>query len=235
MSRPISGPHKLSPEILVRAYAAGIFPMSEGRDDPAIFWIDPQLRGIIPLDSLHISKSLRKVLRRGTYRVTANTCFERIIKECAVPRQGQDTEHGRIQETWINDEIMRAYTEMHHLNLAHSIEVWQGNDLVGGLYGIHLKGAFMGESMFSRVPNASKIALVHLVLRLRISGFSLLDTQFITDHLASMGGVEISGQDYQGRLERALLIDAHFLGSPSKGAIESELVKMFSQSNSHIS
>lgn len=235
MTRPIPGPYKLTPEILVRAYAAGIFPMSEGRDDPAIFWVDPQLRGIIPLDGLHISKSLRKVLRRDTFRVTVNTCFADIIEHCAVPRPSQNDHCGLITDTWINTEIIRAYTELHHIGLAHSVEVWQGDDLVGGLYGIHLKGAFMGESMFSTRNNASKVALAHLVARLRLGGFALLDTQFITEHLASMGGLEISARDYQDRLEYALEIDGQFSNVLSPGEISSELDKMFSQSNSQIS
>jgi len=235
MTRPIPGPHKLNPEILVRAYAAGIFPMSEGRHDPAIFWVDPQLRGIIELDALHISTSLRKVLRKGQFRVTANTCFARVIEECARPRPSQDDHHGHVKETWINDEIIRAYIEMHTLGLAHSVEVWKDEALVGGLYGIHLKGAFMGESMFSRTANASKVALAHLVARLRLGGFALLDTQFITEHLASMGGVEISGQEYQDRLINALEVEAQFLAAPSDVGIWSELERMFSQPKSQIS
>ena len=232
MARPIPGPHKLSPEILVRAYAAGVFPMSEARDDPTIFWVDPELRGVIPLGGLHISRSLRKVLRKGPFTVTTDTCFADVIEECARPRPDkQGGEHG----TWINDEIIRAYTEMHHLGLAHSVEVWQDEDLVGGLYGISLKGAFMGESMFSRVPNASKVALAHLVARLRIGGYTLLDTQFLTEHLASMGGLEIDGQDYLERLERALGVDAQFPGEVSEEALSSEFDSLFSQSKTQTS
>ena len=232
MARPIPGPHKLTPEILVRAYAAGVFPMSEARDDPTIFWVDPQLRGIIELDGLHISKSLRKVLRRGDFSVTCDTCFDRVIEECAQPRPDSESEEGG---TWINDEIMRAYCEMAALGLAHSVEVWERDALVGGLYGISLKGAFMGESMFSRAPNASKVALVHLVARLRLGGFRLLDTQFLTEHLSRMGGIEISGQEYIERLERALEVEAQFTGSPSGDALSSELEMMFSQSKTHTS
>lgn len=233
MARPIPGPHKLTPEILVRAYAAGVFPMSESREDPTIFWVDPELRGVIPLDGLHISRSLRKVLRQGRFRVTTDTCFARVIAECARPRPDKEGgEHG----TWINDEIIRAYTEMHHLGLAHSVEVWaDGDDLVGGLYGISLKGAFMGESMFSRATNASKTALAHLVARLRIGGYALLDTQFLTEHLASMGGIEISGRDYLERLERALGIDAQFPASVSDAELSSEFDSLFSQSKTHTS
>lgn len=232
MARPIPGPHKLTPDILVRAYAAGVFPMSEAQDDPTIFWVDPELRGVIPLDGLHVSKSLRKVLRRGNFRVTTDTCFERVITECAKPRP---EEGGEESDTWINAEIVRAYCEMAALGLAHSVEVWQDDDLVGGLYGIALNGAFMGESMFSRAANASKVALAHLVARLRLGGYVLLDTQFLTEHLASMGGIEISGQDYSERLERALGVDAHFVGSPCGEALSSELEMMFSQSNTQTS
>jgi len=235
MSRPIAAPHKLTPEILVRAYASGIFPMSEGRHDPDIFWVDPQLRGIIPVNGLHVSKSMKKVIRQGQLSVTCNTCFDAVIEACAHPRPAQQEESDHIDDTWINDEIIRAYVDMHHLGLAHSVEVWDQNKLVGGLYGIHLKGAFMGESMFSRCSNASKIALIHLVGRLRIGGFSLLDTQFITPHLATMGGIEISSQDYQDRLERALNIEAQFTAAPSEAALSSEFEMMFSQPKTQIS
>lgn len=207
MSRPIPGPHKLSPEILVRAYAAGVFPMSESRDDPTIFWVDPRLRGIIPLDELHVSKSLKKTIRKNTFEVRCNTAFERVIEACALPRPDRSGGDG---ETWINDEIIRAYNEMHKMGLAHSVECWRGDKLVGGLYGVSLRGAFCGESMFSNETDASKVALVHLVARLRLGGYALLDTQFLTDHLKRMGAVEISNREYLERLERALGVDAKF-------------------------
>ncbi|MCK4940005.1 MAG: leucyl/phenylalanyl-tRNA--protein transferase [Rhodospirillaceae bacterium] len=207
MSRPIPGPHKLSPEILVRAYAAGVFPMSESRDDPTIFWVDPQLRGIIPLDELHVSKSLKKTIRKNTFEVRCNTAFERVIEACALPRPDRSGGDG---ETWINDEIIRAYNEMHKMGLAHSVECWRGDKLVGGLYGVSLRGAFCGESMFSNETDASKVALVHLVARLRLGRYVLLDTQFLTDHLKRMGAVEISNREYLERLERALGVDAKF-------------------------
>ena len=207
MSRPIPGPHKLSPEILVRAYAAGVFPMSESRDDPTIFWVDPRLRGIIPLDELHVSKSLKKTIRKNTFEVRCNTAFERVIEACALPRPDRSGGDG---ETWINDEIIRAYNEMHKMGLAHSVECWRGDKLVGGLYGVSLRGAFCGESMFSNETDASKVALVHLVARLRLGGYVLLDTQFLTDHLKRMGAVEISNREYLERLERALGVDAKF-------------------------
>ncbi len=203
MSRPIPGPHKLSPEILVRAYAAGVFPMSESRDDPTIFWVDPKLRGVMPLDQFHVARSLKKVVRRGDFEVTANRDFNAVIDQCARPRPGHN-------ETWINDEIIRAYTEMHEMGLAHSVECWHEGELVGGLYGISLRGAFFGESMFSTRANASKVALVHLVARLRLGGYALLDTQFLTEHLKSFGAIEISGREYLERLERAMGVDGTF-------------------------
>ena len=232
MTRPIPGPHKLSPEILVRAYAAGVFPMSESRHDPTIFWVDPELRGVIPLDGLRISKSLRKVLRKGDFTVTADQDFQAVIEACAEPREDK---RGGPPGTWINDEIIRAYTEMHQLGLAHSIEVWREGRLVGGLYGISLKGAFMGESMFSRETNASKVALAHLVARLRLGGYGLLDTQFLTEHLASMGGVEIDGREYLERLERALGLEAQFPLDASPADVAAELEILFSQSRTHTS
>jgi len=239
-ARPIPGPHKLSPETLVRAYAAGVFPMSEARDDPTIFWVDPEMRGVIPLDGLHISKSLRKVLRRGAFTITADQAFHRVIEACAQPRPGHDDKEGDPGGTWINDEIIRAYVEMFELGLAHSIECWQDGELVGGLYGISLRGAFMGESMFSTRTSASKVALVHLVARLRLGGFALLDTQFITEHLSTMGAVEISGWEYIERLQSALSIDGQFPGGmtgndPSDAELSSEIESLFAQSLTHTS
>ncbi|MCK5166183.1 MAG: leucyl/phenylalanyl-tRNA--protein transferase [Rhodospirillaceae bacterium] len=181
--------------------------MSESRDDPTIFWVDPQLRGIIPLDELHVSKSLKKTIRKNTFEVRCNTAFERVIEACALPRPDRSGGDG---ETWINDEIIRAYNEMHKMGLAHSVECWRGDKLVGGLYGVSLRGAFCGESMFSNETDASKVALVHLVARLRLGGYVLLDTQFLTDHLKRMGAVEISNREYLERLERALGVDAKF-------------------------
>jgi len=230
-ARPVPGPHKLTPEILVRAYAAGVFPMSEARDDPTIFWVDPEMRGVLPLDRLHISKSLRKEVRRGLFTVTTDSAFKQVITTCAQPRPGQDGHMG----TWINDEIIRAYIEMFELGLAHSVECWQDGTLVGGLYGISLKGAFMGESMFSTRTNASKVALVHLVARLRLGGFVLLDTQFITNHLKTMGGIEIAGQAYLERLEHAFSVDAQFPTAPSSGELSGALETLFTQSLTHTS
>ncbi|NQV46852.1 MAG: leucyl/phenylalanyl-tRNA--protein transferase [Rhodospirillaceae bacterium] len=212
MSRPTPGPHKLTPEILVRAYAAGIFPMSEARDDPGIFWVDPKLRGILPLDDFHISKSLRKVLKKRPFQVTVDTDFRAIIEACADTPRGEG-------DTWINDQIIDAYTELHDMGLAHSVECRMDGKLVGGLYGVALKGAFCGESMFSARTNASKVALVHLVARLRAGGYVLLDTQFITDHLERFGAIEIPARHYLLRLEEALQVDGDFYcGGDSSGS-----------------
>jgi leucyl/phenylalanyl-tRNA---protein transferase len=204
MSGVTPGPHTLTPEILVRAYAAGIFPMSEGRDDPSIFWVDPQLRGVLPLDDFHISHSLKKTLRKGIFEVSFNTDFRAVIEACAeTPRPDQGT--------WINDPIINAYTELHQLGVAHSVECRKDGALVGGLYGVSLNGAFCGESMFSHATDASKVALVHLVARMKLSQMILLDTQFVTDHLRTFGAIEIPARHYQTKLENALGSSAKFL------------------------
>ncbi|SMX43064.1 leucyl/phenylalanyl-tRNA--protein transferase [Actibacterium lipolyticum] len=189
----------LTPDLLLQAYASGIFPMSEARDDPEIFWVDPRQRGILPLDGFHISRSLRRRILKEQFQIRVNTDFAGVVRHCA------DRE-----ETWINDTIFDLYEQLHQRGFAHSIEVWDGEELVGGSYGVALGGAFFGESMFSRRTDASKIALAYLVDRLRQAGFTLLDTQFITDHLASLGGIEISRADYHVRLSNALNVVADF-------------------------
>lgn len=193
----------LNPDILLRAYASGIFPMARNRRDQKLYWIDPELRGIIPLDAFHVPKSLRKVLKRGAYEIRVDTALERVMVECAAPTAERP-------DTWINDEIVRLFVELHQLGMTHSVEVWRADELVGGLYGLSLGGAFFGESMFSRVTDASKVALVHLVARLRWRGYLLLDTQFVTDHLQRFGAVEIARQDYLRRLARAVEHKATF-------------------------
>lgn len=189
----------LSPEILLRAYAMGIFPMSEGRDDPEIHWVDPRRRGVLPLDGLHVSRSLGRTLRSGRFRVTADTAFEAVVEGCA-----------DRQETWISHRIQQLYVTLFALGFAHSIEVWQDDALVGGVYGVTLGAAFFGESMFSRRNDASKVALAHTVDRLRAGGFRLFDTQFLTPHLASLGGKEITRADYHRCLAEALTQNARF-------------------------
>lgn len=183
----------LTPDILLRAYAMGIFPMSDGRDDPEIHWIDPRRRGVLPLDGFHLSRSLAKRIRSGSYRITTDTTFDAVVEACAAR-----------DETWISHRIQRLYLQLHRLGLAHSVEVWKGPDLVGGVYGVTLGGAFFGESMFSRATDASKVALAFAVHRLRAGGFRLFDTQFLTPHLASLGGIEIPRADYHRRLAAAL-------------------------------
>lgn len=190
---------ELTPSLLLRAYAAGVFPMADSAEAEEVLWVDPQLRGIIPLNQFHAPKSLRKLVRRGDYTVTVDKDFEGVIAGCAA----RDT-------TWINDEIRRLYLSLFRMGYAHSVEVWRDEELVGGLYGVKLGGAFFGESMFSAARDASKVALVYLVARLKTGGFQLLDTQFVTDHLANFGARTISRLRYHELLELAINAPADF-------------------------
>ncbi|HEV2080384.1 MAG TPA: leucyl/phenylalanyl-tRNA--protein transferase [Allosphingosinicella sp.] len=183
----------LDPELLLRAYSVGVFPMADSRDAPDVYWVEPRERAVIPLDRFHLSRSLRKTLRSGAFKVTRDLAFAQVVQECA-----------SREETWINAEIERGYIRLHELGHAHSIECWQEGDLVGGLYGVRLGAAFFGESMFSRARDASKVALAWLVARLRVGGYRLLDCQFMTEHLRSLGAVEIDQKDYLGLLALAL-------------------------------
>lgn len=192
---------------LLDCYARGVFPMAEGRDDPRIFLLEPDERGILPLDAFHIPRSLRKSVRQDLYDVTVNMRFEDIVAQCAKSAPGRE-------DTWINDDIRRLYTDLHNLGHAHSIECWQGDKLVGGLYGVSLGGAFFGESMFSVARDASKVALVHLVARLRAGNYSLLDTQFMTEHLTQFGGTTIAREEYRSILETAKRGSGDFLALP---------------------
>ncbi len=185
---------KLTAELLIKGYSLGVFPMAESRRSDAIQWIDPRDRGIIPIDGLHISRSLRKSLLKLKYDIRLNHDFAATVRACA-----------DRDETWINDTLYAAYCELHTRGYAHSLEVWQDNQMVGGVYGVALGGAFFGESMFSRRTNGSKIALAWLLARLRFGGYSLFDTQFMTDHLQSMGGIEIPRNLYHQHLRSALL------------------------------
>jgi leucyl/phenylalanyl-tRNA--protein transferase len=187
----------LTPDILVRAYAAGIFPMAESAEDPNIFWVDPERRGIIPLDQFHVPRRLRRTVRSGAFSIRCDTAFEQVIRGCASPAADR-------QRTWINEEIITLYHALFEQGLAHSVEAWQDGELVGGLYGVSLNAVFFGESMFSFRRDASKVALVHLVARLIQGGYTLLDTQFVTDHLQSFGAIEIPRADYRRRLNAAL-------------------------------
>ena len=191
----------ITPELIIRAYRAGIFPMSEDAEDDDMFWVSPEMRGIMPLDGFHLSTSLRKAIRKSGFVVRVDTDFDAIIDGCAQPDEGRET-------TWINRTIRSVYGELFRRGVAHTVEVWDGAELVGGLYGLAIGGAFFGESMFHRRTNASKMAMAHLVERLNAGGFVLLDTQFVTDHLASLGGIEIPRSDYEERLAAALLISA---------------------------
>jgi leucyl/phenylalanyl-tRNA--protein transferase len=187
----------LDPELVLRAYALGVFPMAEDRDDPEVHWIEPHRRGVIPLDGLHVPRRLARTIRSGRFEVRVDTAFEAVIAACAEPNPVR-------RETWINDAIILAYTALHGAGFVHSVETWHEGRLVGGLYGVALGAAFFGESMFSRESDASKVALVHLVERLRRGGFVLLDTQFITDHLKRLGAVEIPRDRYLRQLADAL-------------------------------
>jgi leucyl/phenylalanyl-tRNA---protein transferase len=191
----------LTPEILLSAYAQGLFPMAERRDDPTLFWVSPDKRGVIPLDSFHVPKRLARAVRSNRYRVTSDQAFVKVMRACAAPAPGRE-------QSWINDEILRLYTALHAGGHAHSIECWEGDELAGGLYGVSLGAAFFGESMFSANRDASKVALVTLVEMLRRGGFLLLDTQFLTPHLTQFGAYEIPREDYLARLHVAIAREA---------------------------
>ncbi len=191
-----------TPDLLLHAYASGIFPMAESREDPEVFWVDPMHRGIIPLDGFHISRSLARRMRRGGYEVTVDADFEGVLDACA-----------EREETWINATIRGLYLELHAAGHAHALEIRDGGALVGGVYGVALGGAFFGESMFSRRTDASKQALAYLVDRLRVAGFTLFDVQFLTPHLQSLGAIEIPREQYRGLLAEALEREADFAGA----------------------
>ena len=190
---------EVTPELLLRAYAAGVFPMAEARDDPVLHWVDPPRRGVLPLDGFHMSRSLRRSLLRARWRVSVDEAFAEVMHGCA-----------DRPETWINDPILELSRALHARGHAHSVEVWEGEALVGGVYGVALGGAFFAESMFSRRTDASKAALAWLVDRLRQAGFTLCDTQFLTPHLQSLGGIEIGRVAYRRRLAEALVQPADF-------------------------
>jgi len=207
---------KLTPEILLRAYAVGLFPMAERRDDPTLFWIDPEKRGILPLRGFHVSRRLRRTVRNGPYEVRCNTAFSDVVQACAAPGPGRG-------DTWINTEIESLYADLHALGRAHSVETWLDGELVGGLYGVSLGGAFFGESMFSQARDASKVALVHLVARLIKADYMLLDTQFVTDHLTQFGVVELPRAGYRQLLSDALDSSATFEPDLSQSELEAFL------------
>jgi leucyl/phenylalanyl-tRNA--protein transferase len=215
----------IEPELLMLAYRSGIFPMADSREDPEIFWVEPRLRAILPLDGFHLSRSLARSLRRGRFTITCNLAFSQVMDECAAPRAvtepTEDGEEGEEGRSWISHRIQASYETLHDLGYAHSIECWlnsadgSGRQLVGGLYGVGFDRAFCGESMFSRVPDASKVALAWLVAALRRGGGMLLDCQFITPHLATLGAEEISQKRYLTLLRRA-----QFSAPPAAGAAD---------------
>ena len=192
-----SASSEITPEVLLRAYACGIFPMAESVDDPTLFWVEPEIRGVIPLDGFRIASRLARTVRSDAFKVTVDTAFKAVIAGCAEPRAGRE-------DTWINKRIRDLYCGLHELRHCHSVEVWSDDDLVGGLYGVSLGRAFFGESMFHHARDASKVALVHLVARLIAGGFELLDTQYVTEHLKSFGAVEISRRRYTALLDKAI-------------------------------
>ncbi len=214
-------PHdSITPNLLLQAYAAGVFPMADSRDDEELFWVDPDERGIIPLDDFHLPKSLAKVIRQDRFTVTVDEAFQKVVQACARPARGRHT-------TWISERIENLYTDLHNRGFAHSVECWREGDLVGGLYGVSLGGAFFGESMFHTETDASKVALAHLVARLKAGRFILLDTQFVTDHLKQFGAREMPRSEYQELLKAALMIhSANFygLGASTDGSTVLQLI-----------
>jgi leucyl/phenylalanyl-tRNA---protein transferase len=214
MTRRLSLYQRLDPELVLRAYAMGVFPMADHRDAPGVYWVEPRMRGVLPLDGFHLSRSLRKTIARGRFRVTADTAFDAIVGLCAESATDRP-------ETWINPPIAHVFARLHELGHAHSIECWEGDRLVGGLYGLALGRAFFGESMVSRATDASKVALAWLVARLRIGGYTLLDCQFQTDHLRSMGAVEIRRDAYMALLNAALgpSVGGLVTGVPSRSGV----------------
>lgn len=203
----------LTPQLLLGAYASGIFPMAESRNDADLYWIDPDVRGVLPLDAFHIPRRLRKTVRAHPFEIRCNSYFAATVRGCAEPE-------GNRPDTWINDEIERLYEALHEMGFAHSVECWLDGELVGGLYGVSLGGAFFGESMFSRERDASKVALCHLAARLRKAGFVLLDSQFVTDHLRQFGAREIERANYKQQLAAALKVDADFQPELSEAEFE---------------
>ncbi len=207
---------EITPQVLLKAYSCGIFPMAESADDPALYWIEPQHRGILPLATVHVPRRLARTVRARPYDIRVDTDFDGVIEGCAASRPGR-------RSTWINARIRRLYRELFDLGHCHTIEAWQGDKLVGGLYGVALGGAFFGESMFSTARDASKISLVYLCARLVAGGFVLLDTQFVTDHLRQFGTIEVERDEFQDHLEAALAVRGEFPRLPENADPEAIL------------
>jgi leucyl/phenylalanyl-tRNA--protein transferase len=197
----------ITPSLLLRAYACGIFPMADHADDPTLYWVEPKMRGVLPLDSFHLPRRLARTVRSDVFEVRVDTDFDAVIAACAAPRDGR-------QETWINTPIRRLYGELFRSGHVHTVECWREGRLAGGLYGVKLGAAFFGESMFSEERDASKVALVHLVARLKRGGFKLLDAQFLTAHLAQFGAIEVPRDDYVRLLDEALREEGELASTP---------------------
>ena len=200
-------PIEVTPELLLEAYRHGLFPMAEDRHDSQLYWIEPELRGVLPLDAVHISKRLARKVRADVFEIRINSAFTDVIEGCATPAPGRWT-------TWINDDIVELYGRLHEMGHVHTVEAWQGHKLVGGLYGVAIGAAFFGESMFSHETDASKVALIHLIARLCEGDYRLLDTQFVTKHLSRFGAIELSRELYRARLTDALAHEANFYSLP---------------------
>jgi len=214
---------EITPQVLLKAYACGIFPMAESAEDPGLYWIEPEARGIIPLNRFHVPKRLARTVRSDVFDVHVDRDFAAVIAACAEAAPDR-------AKTWINGRIRRLYTELFELGHCHTVECWQDGKLVGGLYGVRLGAAFFGESMFSRARDASKVALVHLVARLKRGGFRLLDTQFTTEHLTQFGAVDVDRRQYQHLLEKAIEAEANFYGLDG-GATGEEALQSVSQTS----
>ncbi len=214
---------EITPQVLLKAYACGIFPMADSADDPGLFWVEPELRGILPLDGFHVPRSLKKTFRREPFEVRIDHDFEAVIAACAEATDDRP-------KTWINRRIHRLYCQLHAMGHAHSVECWADGQLAGGLYGVKLGAVFFGESMFSRQTDASKIALIHLVYRLRAGGFQLLDTQFTTKHLVNFGAIDVPRRRYSKMLEKAVKGEADFFPYVG-GATSDSILQSFSQTS----
>lgn len=219
---------ELTPSIVLRAYSIGIFPMAQSRTDTMVHWVCPSTRCILPLEVFHIPRRLKRTIRHGAFDVRFDSAFADVLKACAAPRP-------RHPETWINDEIERVFCQLHLMGFAHSVEAWRDGTLVGGLYGLAIGGAFFGESMFSSARDASKVALVHLFARLKFCGYTLLDAQFMTDHLQQFGAIEVSDQDYSHRLNQAIQRRVVFCADVSEDESAGSLDWLLTQSSTQTS
>jgi leucyl/phenylalanyl-tRNA--protein transferase len=206
----------ITPQVLLKAYSVGVFPMAESADDPALYWIEPEERGVLPLDGFHVSHSLKKSVRHAGFEIRVDTAFEQVMRHCAEKTPDRT-------ETWINARILKLYAQLHKMGCCHSIEAWRDGQLVGGLYGVRLGGVFFGESMFARATDASKVALVHLVARLNFGGFKLLDAQFLNSHLEQFGCLTIPKARYRPILDAAQDAEADFFAFKQDEDVEAVL------------